>query len=387
MIKILFSLYIFISVNDLVLYALNALQLKNVLLGAALVSVFAWGGQWYKRQVRILYFLAPLVIISVLVGLTSGQGVGGVLQQAFSVLVAVLVPLMIDRYVGEDENRWNYVSDLVMVSLVAMMAFKIIFVLYQMGFVGNPIFDLLFQNIQGRGEIDGIARLNTGTQLLMLYGLTLCIVRLLKSAGGRRLLYILISMLFVLDLFIASSRFFTIIAPLVIVFTLGACNIKIPKSVFVGVGICVLIVAFFLVQDIYSARVIASDGGDTIREDQTAAMIDAFFNSPFLGHGSGYALPSLTRNDDAPFLYEVQIVAFLMQFGIFGTILYMLVLFNIIKPHIRAGLRLLAFFYVCIFFLASYFNPYMLGTYAGLSIAMINLILRELSLGRSGVKQ
>jgi hypothetical protein len=387
MIKFVLSLYVFLSVNDLVLYAVNALQLKNALLVLTLVLVFFGSGRMYKSHALILCFLMALLLVSIMVGLTVGNEYSSVFQQAFSVAVAILVPVMISRFAGSDNIKWTYVSNVVLISLISMILFKIIFVLYQMGYISNGILDLLFQNIQGRGEMEGIVRLNTGTQLLMLYGLVLGMTRLLKSVGARRAMYIIVCIMFAFDLFIASSRFFTLVAPLTVIVTLLFCNIKIPKSMAICILICVVLVAGFLLQDLYSARVMVDDGGDNIRDDQTKLIIGAFTDSPLFGHGSGFSLPSLTRNDDAPFMYEVQIFAFLMQFGILGMFLYTASMVQLLRSHLGEGLVLLAVFYVGVFFSASYFNPYMLGTYAGLSLAMINIILRDLSVNKFGVRE
>lgn len=379
------SLYIFVSINDLILYAFNAVQMKNALLLAALTTAFLGTGRWFKRQAHLFYFLVPLLILSMVVGLANANSTSSNFQQAFSVAVVILIPLMIDRYAGTDTDRWKYVSNVIMFSLVFMIVFKIVFVLYQMGIMGNAILDIVFRNIQGRGEIDGVARLNTGTQLLMLYGLILCVTRLLKSSGKFRFMYIFIAALFALDLFIASSRFFTIIAPVAVIITLFFCGVKIPRSVFFGIGICALLIAGFLFQDLYDGRVSTQDAGDGIRDEQIATLLNAFIQAPLLGHGSGYTIPSLTRSEDTPFIYEVQVIAFLMQFGILGTLLFAGSIFQLLKPHISSGLMMLSIFFVAVFFFASYYNPYLLGTYAGLSLAMIVVILRYLSVIKNGV--
>ena len=384
MIKLLLSIYIFISINDLILYALNALQLKNLLLVSALGAALIGTGRWARQQAWVFYCLIPLIVLSIIVGFQSANDSGGVFQQALSLAVAILIPLMVERFAGYDLSKWEYVSKVLMISLVFMMIFKIIFVLYQMGFVANGLLDLLFKNIQGRGEIDGIVRMNTGTQLLMLYGLLFCVIKLLRVRGRQRAAYIFVAVLFALDLFIASSRFFTLIAPVAVVLTLYFSNIKVPKSVSIGIGFVAVVVAAFLLQDVYSGRIETADAGDGIRNEQISALFDSFLKAPLLGHGSGYSLPSLTRNDDVPFMYEVQVVAFLMQYGIIGSLLFGGAIFIIIKPHIGRGHIALAVFYCALFFAASYFNPYMLGTYAGLSVAMIVIILKQLSINRNG---
>lgn len=385
MIKFLLAVYIFCSVNDLILFAFNLVQLKNVLLILTFVAIALGSGKWQKKQASVFYTLTPLVMLPIMIGVISGVGIGNILQQTFAVVVAILVPVMVDRFAADDEIKWNYVSSVVMFSLVFMMLFKIVFVLFQMGFLASGILDLLFRNIAGRGEIDGVARFNTGTQLVMLYGLVLCISRLFAANLLQRMGYVLACLLFLVDLFIASSRFFTVVAPLAVVVTLIYGNIKVPRVVLMLFGVCIAVATLFLVQDMYSARVISEDGGDTIRQDQTVALFDSFKDAPVFGHGAGYSIPTLTRNDDAPFMYEVQVVAFLMQFGIVGALLFLVSIFQMVKLHVRGNSSVLVIFYFGIFFAASYYNPYMLGSYAGLCIVVVMMILRGLSASKRGV--
>lgn len=385
MIKLVLSLYIFFSVNDLILFAFNLLQLKSLLLGLMVLVIGFGGGTWQKRQVRVFYFMIPLASIAAMVGMISGVAIISIYQQAFTVVVAILIPIMVDRFAGEDEDKWRYVSNVVMFSLVFMMLFKIVFVLYQMGFLRSGILDLLFANIGGRGELDGIERLNTGTQLVLLYGLVLCFARVFAARPLARIGYILACLLFAIDLFIASSRFFTVVAPLAVVVTLIYGKIRVPKAVLAVVGVCVAVVAFFLLQDMYSARVLTEDSGDTVRHDQAVALFDAFKHAPIFGHGAGYSIPYLTRNEDTPFMYEVQVMAFLMQFGVAGTVLYLVSMFQTVRHHIRGTSIVLVIFYFAIFFAASYFNPYMLGSYAGLCMVVIMLIVRGFSANKRGV--
>ena len=78
-------------------------------------------------------------------------------------------------------------------------------------------------------------------------------------------------------------------------------------------------------------------------------------------------------------MYEVQLIAFLMQFGMIGCVLYLMAIFQIVQPHARGTSGYLVILYLAIFFAASYFNPYMLGSYAGLCMVVIAIIVRGLS--------
>lgn len=378
MVRVLLAIFIVTSVNDLVLYAVNAMQLKNVILVSTFASVFITARKIFSRDVFVLTAVLAISLVAVAVGLSNGNRLDYVLQEAVSVASALLLPLMVNMYGGDDERRWRFVESALLCSLFMMIMFKASFVLYQMGMLAGGIFDILFGNLQSRGEVDGIFRLNTGTQLLMLYGLLLCFVRMLIGGNGHRIVYILFCLLFAVDLFIASSRFFTLISPLLLAFTLVFSGVRISKRAFLIIVSIGAALSIWLVMEIYGARVAVVDDGDSIRNEQMMALTDEILRSPFLGGGAGYHHPTLIRSDDTPFIYEIQVLSFIMQYGLLGTLLYIAVFSYLIVPNARKGMMWPALFFVLVFFAASMFNPYMLGTYAGLSIVAINLVLRIL---------
>ncbi|OUY06686.1 O-antigen ligase family protein [Acinetobacter populi] len=77
------------------------------------------------------------------------------------------------------------------------------------------------------------------------------------------------------------------------------------------------------------------DVSDIERVIQKNSIFSAIYDSPLLGNGIGYYIPNLIRSDVAKYLYELQIPALIMQFGVLGFIILLLItlfpLFNNLK--------------------------------------------------------
>lgn len=67
------------------------------------------------------------------------------------------------------------------------------------------------------------------------------------------------------------------------------------------------------------------DVSDFERILQQKSIYSAIIDYPLLGNGLGYYIPNLIRSDVAKYLYELQIPALIMQFGVLGFILLSLI--------------------------------------------------------------
>ncbi|MBF7697727.1 hypothetical protein, partial [Acinetobacter pollinis] len=63
------------------------------------------------------------------------------------------------------------------------------------------------------------------------------------------------------------------------------------------------------------------DASDLERIIQQRSIYSAINDYPLMGNGLGYYIPNLIRSDVAKYLYELQISALIMQFGILGFII------------------------------------------------------------------
>lgn len=78
-----------------------------------------------------------------------------------------------------------------------------------------------------------------------------------------------------------------------------------------------------------------SDSSANERFEQVGPLLDAWRDAPLLGHGFG-AQASLIRSDEAPFSYELTVLALLMKLGAVGLVLLVLL---VAAPWSAAWLR------------------------------------------------
>jgi len=69
----------------------------------------------------------------------------------------------------------------------------------------------------------------------------------------------------------------------------------------------------------FSSRIMNATLSDQVRTTEASALWSSFLESPILGHGSGYVLPSLQRNADFPWAYEILPLLILMTHGLIGS--------------------------------------------------------------------
>jgi hypothetical protein len=125
------------------------------------------------------------------------------------------------------------------------------------------------------------------------------------------------------------------------------------------------------VQKIVELRVLSRNttASDTTRKLQINALLNEFYQSPYLGKGLGAYVSTNIRDPILKHSYEVQWMAFLMQFGIFGLSLILIPLgfiaFQILNiPHCQAKYAFLILYQL---WLASGFtNPFLISLGSGI---------------------
>lgn len=108
---------------------------------------------------------------------------------------------------------------------------------------------------------------------------------------------------------------------------------------------------------------------DLERTIQINYMWNAFVESPFFGNGLGYYLPNLIRSDDK-YIYEVQTLSFLMDFGIiFNLIFIALIIYNLLEQN-KKSLKncMFGFLFLCIWLFVGSTNPLLLNVIGGVMV-------------------
>ncbi|KAF3362597.1 putative membrane protein [Chlamydiales bacterium STE3] len=138
------------------------------------------------------------------------------------------------------------------------------------------------------------------------------------------------------------------------------------------------------VMQVVEKRLFSKDNyySDLTRHDQITALMGAYYESPFLGQGLGGYTPQCIRDHLLPHAYEVQWVAFLMQFGMVGMILLLvpvgIISFRLIIPPVSI-LKVTFFLLFGLWLLSGFTNPFLISLTSGIVYALFLLVAESLS--------
>lgn len=186
----------------------------------------------------------------------------------------------------------------------------------------------------------------------------------------------------VLSVFLSFSRFL-IFAFLISIF-FHVCTLRWSRQIklwALGLGFCCLGIGAAgpeKVLEVVEKRFFSADNAasDATRNDQIDALMTACDQNPLLGKGLGGYTTACIRDFDLPHAYEVQWVAFLMQFGLLGLLILFIPIAIIALnftafPWTRAKLGYFLLFGLWIF--SGFTNPFLISLTSGI-IYMIFLL-------------
>lgn len=130
-------------------------------------------------------------------------------------------------------------------------------------------------------------------------------------------------------------------------------------------------VGFEVIAKIVERRFFSHDNdySDLVRVQQIEALLEEFFNTPYIGNGLGGHAKNLIRDGAFVHSYEVQWVAFLMQFGLIGIVILIIPLVIIASKLVVTRFTRLrwGFFGMFLIWLFSGFtNPFMISLQSGI---------------------
>jgi hypothetical protein len=116
-----------------------------------------------------------------------------------------------------------------------------------------------------------------------------------------------------------------------------------------------------------------SEKSDDIRKIQISNLIEGFFTAPVLGKGMGGFTEEGVRDQTLKHSYEVQWVAFLMQFGLLGLIAISIPLLAIAYLFLKPPLTRVKFSFLIMFLvwlLSGFTNPFLISLTSGVIYAI-----------------
>lgn len=225
------------------------------------------------------------------------------------------------------------------------------------------------------GIVGSISRLQTSVDIITPFLLIFVLQSQALGLGLSKKFRIAFCLVSILAIFLSFSRFLMFVGFVgCAAYWLSLSIPRLIKVVLVGTAFVAFAVAAIGVGTVF--KVIeqrffsnANYHSDLTREEQINALMQEYDQYPLLGKGVGGYVPSLIRDGTILHSYEVQWVAFLMQFGTIG-ILFLLVPFGIIAyrlvfPNIsRIRLGFLAVFGLWMF--SGFTNPFMISLTSGI---------------------
>lgn len=220
---------------------------------------------------------------------------------------------------------------------------------------------------------NGLQRVYFGSSFLLFLGLYFALDKvdsIINTGKGRFFVFALV----VLALWATNTRSLLFGAFVFIVFrpVFNRLLKLVPKN---AVGIFLLVAAPFFLSFFLAPTVdpqmlfiigVTREGSDDLRSEQLMPLVKGFLESPFFGRGFGGSVQFI-RSEEAPYSYELSIVALFMKLGLIGFVFSSLMLTAIIYTSASNSLKIfpeklttlysLYFSYI----LSCFYNPYMFG--------------------------
>lgn len=131
-----------------------------------------------------------------------------------------------------------------------------------------------------------------------------------------------------------------------------------------------------LVFRLFSQETVTSDG---VRDLQQEVLLSNANDNPILGKGLGFYDSQLIRNSTAKYSYELEYMAFLMQFGIIGlSLIVLLLIFSFYKTinfNVKNNIiRNLLYFNFLFWVIKPFFNPNFLSSNSASTIVVLMIM-------------
>lgn len=368
--QVLLMLYLFISVNDLLLLPLGALWFKYLILFLVVITLFV--GKLLRSKATLFYgfILTSFFLISSIVAFTYSNNIDYAYAENLSLLTALVTPVIVFNWINDNPIKIISISEFFLWSILFATLYKIFYVVYLQGYLPFTFFEIIYKDVAGRGQIEGLDRLNTGNQLLVSFAFFTAFR--FFSIGYKNYFMIFVMLVCALNTYLAASRFFTPVTyGLLAIIIFFNVDVKLIWKIFFFVLMAYL--SYLLTMDVLAAREsFGADDSELIRLIQNKALLQSFFNAPVFGNGPGFYIPELGY--DTPWAFENQTLVVFAKYGLVGFSFIAILLFMQSKIFGFAISRFNYFSFLFFIVLASLFNPYLFGTYAAWAFSFLLIL-------------
>jgi O-antigen ligase len=286
--------------------------------------------------------------------------------------------------------------------------FNLTFVLSELLKPGNLFSEFIFQLNKDDAVIDASAeyfKFTLPSIASVIFLLPFCFATLLSNSSHKKIAFV--SSILLIFVIVLSGRRAGFVAPLMGIFfayliTISRASslslLKFLKLFFYFIFTALVVVIFFNAyysSDAYFNSLLSifdfeNNPSNLERVMQFNALIDGIASSPFFGEGAG-AAASYSRSEIHPWAYELTYVAFLFQYGIIGTAIYVAGIFwlilNLVQKIKYSGRDCFEFPFLAgfiSFMIANATNPY-LAKFDYMWVIFIPVAILNLQL--SGIKK
>jgi O-Antigen ligase len=384
----LFLMFFLVFLPSGTLFGVNV---KVIALGTFL-AVFALDvitGAEILRLSHIMFLMSVGTFLGLwtLIGLlNAGTDSSQVLYELRDVASTIFIAWLGILLIREEIVKAESLITSVIYAVFALAVMKIVLVTAPFIFAADIIEGI--QSVFGAGSLlsgdiaFGIFRMQFSSDILAPFAI---FALLTPSVSGVRFGRIFTSVILFIVLasgFIAFSRYIwflfavAIIAAMILERNFKMSAILAVAVLLIGVSLYDFFDAAFVVRFQSEGAAISDD----LRVEQSKALIDQFKIHPILGAGLGASAKAVIRHDTLFYSYELQWLAFLMQFGMVGVCgLALLVGMSardlVMSRH--AGKLLITLLFLL--WLASGFtNPYLTTSFAGVTFALFMAIFHRM---------
>jgi hypothetical protein len=366
---------------------------KIFLMAFAIVSIFIYIVLQRcdsKRDLKWSQLIGFLIFVFAWVIIIPGFTVENISYPTNDALPLVALGIfLITADFGRDINRWGKIRSLVFFSLLSFLLLHTVLYLLsrnniEVFEVGRDTLLLLLEAPDRTVEQfvflnpmpDGAVRIYFGSSFFLLMALYFFAQKYNSPIRNRIVFKAALFLLILIALWATNTRSL-ILGAVVFMFLLPLSKTVMPKihkrfsALFCMISLPFFF-SFFLLPAIDPSflEVLGTvrAGSDDLRAEQLRPLFESFLNHPILGQGFGASV-SIIRLDDAPYAYELSILALFMKLGLAGFFLACIVLaasmYSAIPNEVQRFPREIAPLY-CLYFsyiVSCVFNPYMFGLF------------------------
>lgn len=327
----------------------------------------------------VVVFLLSCFLYSYVSGYVSDYAV----DQAKYMLLFFAIPILFHNAVPE-EDRYDVVCNVVIKALVFVSLAKMLIVAYSV-YSGISISDMLIaisyyfgtRPLTGDIEDSLVGRVAFASDIILPYAVFIATLSCVHNKG--RVYNCIWLLILLMSVFMGMSRFYWA-ATLCCIILAFINDLNRKKSIlflliFFVIATVVLNVipeTGEMIRDRFSEKNVSYSDG--IRKEQFPYIFSAFERKPLFGNGIGFYLPEYMRAIEVPYLYELQILSLLMQFGIVGFSIIFIPIFISIVHRVRnvdLSYRIAVLVMAGIWFASGFFNPVLFSSSGGVAFLMI----------------